>query len=682
MVQENYGIIVDSGSSGSRLQVYKWQDPNELRVNTDDESILKSVPRMEQEESWPMKVSPGMSSFADDMDDLWDDHFKPLIKHAQSIIPESKHEETPIFVYATAGMRLVSEKERNKMFKTVCKSIRKHSKFILNNCDDHVKLIDGETEGIYGWLGLNYLLRQFDNYYPDRHSHSSFGFMDMGGASTQIAFFPSNETEVERHSDDMFSVTLKNVNGDVQEWPVFVSSWLGFGANQARKRYLKSLAKTLVDDVDYDPDGDGIIQLNDVCSPRGLKLQEKYDGKVYQIQGTGDYASCMKSIYPLLLKHLPCQGYPCLFNGVHAPMIDFQRDKFVGISEYWYTANDVFQMGGEYNFMLFNEKVINFCSSSWEEIERNYKENLYGENINLELLQDSCFKASWVINVLHEGFGLPRIDLDENVSEDTLESNDQEFKHIPFQSANLIEGAELSWTLGAMLLFAASQINTGYSEAKQVGIKPSKTAANVAGKTFISPVPNSLFYQEDEFSGLGLHTLLLFLTLFVVLFFLVYFNKVSLMRFKHNGFVDSISSIFFRTYHFLQNKSAQLYHSKIRKEKNYFTEQEIDIQKAHLEEGLLSYSNARISSPNHLRTRPSLYNLQDISDINDNGKQVQNSSSSPNLYKNLVSSRSNISLPNLNTYNNTIRKSSSNLTDFKKYHQLAGSFTDLSDKEV
>ncbi|GME87841.1 unnamed protein product [Ambrosiozyma monospora] len=145
---DNYGIVVDSGSSGSRIQIYKWQDPEYTQKNSKDTKQLNSVPEIIQEENWTFKTTPGLSSFADDPDDVWDDHFKPLIKYAEKIIPESKHSSTPIFVQATAGMRLVEEKKRNKVLDKVCSSLKKKSNFQIGDCSEHVQVIDGEVEGL------------------------------------------------------------------------------------------------------------------------------------------------------------------------------------------------------------------------------------------------------------------------------------------------------------------------------------------------------------------------------------------------------------------------------------------------------------------------------------------------------------------------------------------------------
>lgn len=472
MTRHKYGIVVDSGSSGSRIQIYSWPDPSE--VSKEDTSQWNSVPRVFQQEDWSYKTSPGVSTFADKPHKVWDDHYEDLIEYAEKIIPKEQWNETPIFILATAGMRLVPKKKRDTLLETICEKVGKKSGFLLENCAEQVQIIDGETEGLYGWISLNYLLGQMDDYDVSSEESNeslrpSYGFMDMGGASTQISFVPYSREEIVKHRDDISTVYLRNVGGGVQQWDVFVSTWLGFGANEARKRYLKNLINILPELNNSDDEDDfNTKAVNDPCLPRGAKLDFLHLKHSYEIIGSGDYESCLKTTYPLLLKNLPCTETPCLFNGVHAPEIDFQRDKFVGISEYWYTANDVFHMGGEYNFLQFNEKVKSFCESEWSEIQKNSEQGAYN-NVPTSILIDACFKANWVINVLHEGFNLPRVGIEEKHS--TSEDVDLEYKpHIPFQSAGSIRGAELSWTLGRILLYASSMIAS--SDKISVGIAP------------------------------------------------------------------------------------------------------------------------------------------------------------------------------------------------------------------
>lgn len=51
----------------------------------------------------------GLSSFENDPDSA-SDHIKELLLYAKQYIPEKKHSETFLYVMATAGMRMLSQK--------------------------------------------------------------------------------------------------------------------------------------------------------------------------------------------------------------------------------------------------------------------------------------------------------------------------------------------------------------------------------------------------------------------------------------------------------------------------------------------------------------------------------------------------------------------------------------------
>ncbi|KAL6950910.1 hypothetical protein ACO0QE_000192 [Hanseniaspora vineae] len=489
---EQYGVVIDAGSSGSRLHIYQFNLNPESSEN--QEVALKSVPKIITKENWNYKISPGLSSFEHNTENAYKHNIEPLLEHAESIIPKSQWSKTPIFIQATAGMRLIPEKKRNKILENLCSNLQKDRKWLMQSCEAQIEVIDGEVEGVYGWLSLNYLSGFFDDYQEDSYKlHESLGFMDMGGASTQIAFSPVSQEQINAHKDYMSKVVLLNLNGEYQKWDVFVSTWLGFGANQARKRYLSQLVNLLPENVnDYDDDDFKTKTLIDPCLPKNAKQKFKYKNEYpFEIKGSGNYEQCSKSIYPLLLKNLPCDKEPCLFNGVHAPQIDFYNDKFVGVSEYWYTANDIFQLGGEYNFEVFSSHVQKFCETDWSDIQDFSLQGKYN-NIPESFLLDSCFKANWILNVLHEGFNLPRIGIDSiSQASDANESPvpGKHEKHVPFQSVSDVNGNELSWTLGKILLYACSLIQVSQEPTEitsLVGVSPSLVDAQKSGKTFIS----------------------------------------------------------------------------------------------------------------------------------------------------------------------------------------------------
>lgn len=401
------------------------------------------------------------------------DYLRPLIEFASSVIPTSQLASTPIYLLATAGMRLLPPHQQSAVLTSACLFLRSYP-FSLPDCSEQVRIISGEEEGLYGWIAVNYLMDGFDSHEHASTSSSTYGFLDMGGASTQIAFEPS-ESERIKHSDNLLEVKLRLLSGKEVRHPVFVTTWLGFGTNQARDRYIDQEIKAHLraSDLSHTPhelahpltEKHNVI-VDDPCLPKSLMLSDpRHSG--YTLRGTGDFAQCVHRTGPLLNKEVECLDQPCLFNGVHVPAIDFSVNHFIGISEYWYSTQDVWSMGGMYDFVEFEKNALKYCGREWDSIMDEHKKGGgWKEEVELSRLETQCFKAAWIINILHEGIGIPRI-IDhggkgdgekgkkvggELAGEKGWTETVEKGRKPSFQSLNKVGEVSVSWTLGKMVL--------------------------------------------------------------------------------------------------------------------------------------------------------------------------------------------------------------------------------------
>ncbi|TXC00104.1 hypothetical protein FocTR4_00014107 [Fusarium oxysporum f. sp. cubense] len=455
-----YGVILDAGSSGTRVYIYKWK--NHAKAAKDASAAeLKSLPKIKLKEN--KKIHPGVSSFAEKPAQIGPDHLQQLIDIALDEVPDSKISETPVYLMATAGMRLLPKPQQSALLKSMCTYLQSNTNFILPDCDAHIQVISGETEGLYGWIAANYLLGGFDH--PEEHDHGknhhTYGFLDMGGASAQIAFAP-NATESAKHADDLKMVRMRTLDGSPSEYKVFTATWLGFGANQARSRYVERLQEHY--------NTDSTQELPDPCMPNGLRttldgeLVESKSDKTVLI-GTGKFDECLTVTYPLLGKDKPCEDQPCLVNGQHVPGIDFDINHFVGVSEYWHTTHGVF--GGKhkaYDLATYQNNVMEFCSRDWSDIEGDLDKRKKSPEKKAAEARLACFKASWLINMLYDGIGIPRVGLEGGAANDTIKDDGEKSFNDPFRPVDTIDGIELSWTLGKMVLYAAGQVPPSGSE--------------------------------------------------------------------------------------------------------------------------------------------------------------------------------------------------------------------------
>jgi Golgi nucleoside diphosphatase len=372
------------------------------------------------------------------------------------------------------------------VLQSTCQFLKFHSVFRIDDpspvgpCGSSVRIISGEEEGLFGWISVNYLLDGFGSSSSDR---STYGFLDMGGASTQIAFEP-NPGEQEK-TQNLMDVRLRLMGGKEISHKVFVTTWLGYGTNQARERYVGQAIKQRERSrplLEEPPPSADVIE--DPCLPSGLALAESpvytepstsHERKTHTLLGTGSFERCLQDTLPLLNKTAPCPDAPCLFNGVYVPPIDFSVSHFIGISEYWYSSEHVFGLGGSYDFVQYERAAQEFCGRPWQEILRVHEDpqnvghgsegskdlDRWGDQVEVSRLQMQCFKAAWIINVLHEGFRMPRIvDPGGNDTTDEVE-NHAEKKGLGrpwFESMDSVGDMAISWTLGKMVLEASKEV--------------------------------------------------------------------------------------------------------------------------------------------------------------------------------------------------------------------------------
>ncbi|KXN69897.1 hypothetical protein CONCODRAFT_79088 [Conidiobolus coronatus NRRL 28638] len=420
-VGREYAIVIDAGSSGSRVMIYSWN------LDKGKKSELVKIETGTQDgKDWNEKIKPGLSTFGkDDKKDKKEElnvYLDKLATFAKAKVPKSKWEKTPLYLLGTAGLRLLPKENSDLLLDTVCVYFQEKTKFIVEDCGKQVTIIDGTTEGAYGWLSLNYLEKTLT-----KEGDKTIGFLDMGGASTQIAFLPNNHLEGgadDVDEDSLYAIHLKTAGGEAWDYKISSYSFLDFGINRAQDRYLEHLEKMAENSEDK--------KIKDACFLPGYS---KDNGKFTHV-GDGNYEKCQKAVLPILKKDAACTKKPCIFNGVHLPKFDMNKDRFMGVSEYYYTTKDLLKTdGGVFNSDLFNSKAAEFCKTPLKELE---EKNPDLSDFDKENLPFTCFKATWLNTVLHDGFGLDKSDV--------------------FESINDVGIWEVSWTLGALITSISSRI--------------------------------------------------------------------------------------------------------------------------------------------------------------------------------------------------------------------------------
>ncbi|KAJ8713119.1 hypothetical protein PYW08_008423 [Mythimna loreyi] len=167
----HHAVIIDAGSSGSRVLAYKFRVPftvfGQGNLDLVDEYFEQS--------------KPGLSSYADDPE-KGADTIVQLIKKAEFLTPPHQRQATPLIVRATAGLRLLPADKAQQLIDSVARAINKLG---YDVAPDGVKIMDGADEGIFIWYTINLLHNLIEG--------NTMAALDLGGGSTQITYQLSDD---------------------------------------------------------------------------------------------------------------------------------------------------------------------------------------------------------------------------------------------------------------------------------------------------------------------------------------------------------------------------------------------------------------------------------------------------------------------------------------------------------
>ena len=329
--KEHYRLVVDAGSSGSRIYIY--------HIVEGGQNELPEITFIDQR-----KVTPGVSKFPENEANVLL-QMDTLLEFAESKIEQSYWEDTELHLIATAGMRLLPEAERYRTMEALTNYLEQEAQF---NFQEAI-VLSGQYEGLYGWTALNYLDDRFD---PEQTRES---LLEMGGASTQIAFLTEKKGE---------SVVHRKY-GET-EFDLYAKSYLNMGQDRALK-----------------------IAGVPACFPKGYPLENQ--------RGIGNFNQCGEEIIPIFNEYCAAESNTdCLFN------TEFQAstaDEYIAISAFFYTF-DFFGFKNTVELDELERRGQEFCEMSWEQVVNKYPK------AKREYLSAYCFNASYFYTLFTRGYGM------------------------------------------------------------------------------------------------------------------------------------------------------------------------------------------------------------------------------------------------------------------------------------
>ncbi|RLW00417.1 hypothetical protein DV515_00008962 [Chloebia gouldiae] len=289
-----YGLVFDAGSTHTSLYIYRWPADKE-----NDTGIVSQV------EACPV-AGPGISSYADDPAGAGAG-LKPCLDRAMKIVPAEQQRETPTYLGATAGMRLLREENSTKAEQVLAEVSKAIGEYPMDFRG--ARILTGSEEGSFGWITVNYLLETLVKFsFAEKWEHPQdtevLGALDLGGASTQITFQPGVPVE-DRNTSVFFRLYGTN-------YSLYSHSYLCYGQNQALKMLLAALHQA-----------SSSAQISHPCYPQGYQetttVAELYDS-------------------------------PCAFSG-------------------FYHILHFLNLTGGQSLSLVNATIRKICNSSWKQLQ-------------------------------------------------------------------------------------------------------------------------------------------------------------------------------------------------------------------------------------------------------------------------------------------------------------------------
>ena len=365
----SFAVMLDAGSSGTRAHVYAWPS----QADCDDRLSNKLV----FEKGDGFSANPGLSAFAGNISGIAA-YMEPLMSSALASVPGVAHSSTPIFLQATAGMRLLPVSDQDAILGAV-HDVFGDSPFL--SAPDNSLVVTGAVEGANEWTSVNYLRGALGSNDTNSTMTPPAGVLGMGGASTQIAFVPLEGTELKAGA---FPIEFEGA----KSLELYVHSYLGLGATEAQLGLQAYLAAELA------------MAVEDPCLLRGYATTSPVGpgGTDVELEGSGDEEQCRHAIQSSLVNtDAPCPLTPCSFDGVYQPDLAkgglVLKKSFYEVSAFFFTA-EFFGLEETAPLIEMERAGKTFCALSWEEAQLEYPAT------PPDFLANYCFTALYFVELL------------------------------------------------------------------------------------------------------------------------------------------------------------------------------------------------------------------------------------------------------------------------------------------
>ncbi|XP_072978382.1 probable apyrase 6 [Typha angustifolia] len=390
-----FGIVIDAGSSGTRIHVFGYNNER------------GDFPLLDLDRTAVMRVSPGLSSYVEEPERAGDSLVE-LLEFAKGKVEKDLRRETEVRLMGTAGLRMVDGGVREKILES-CRRVLRESGFRFR--DDWATVIPGSDEGIYAWVAANYALGSLGG-----DPQKTTGVIELGGASAQITFVSDEPLPPESSHELKFQETT---------YKLYSNSFLHFGQNTAYKSLHEMLTseesakeRKFIDPCAPKKNSEIVEPLRPATGAFRSKLE--YQPVIH----AGNFSDCRSAILMLLQKGKEnCLYQQCNLGLAFVPEL---HGSFLATENFFFTSK-FFGLGATSTLSDLALAGKQFCEGDLLKLKEKYN------NLDEEDLSRYCFSSAYIVALLHDSLG---ISLGE--------------RRIEF--ANQVGDTQIEWALGAFLM--------------------------------------------------------------------------------------------------------------------------------------------------------------------------------------------------------------------------------------